>query len=164
VNRSTRLLLILAALVLISQPLRAQNVDLTDNRTVEQQLERTTFLFTYVWAGLISYAESVGQTPEQVAEWIGEYGGPTWGEPGSRTLSSFVTGMFRNYNLWPSLEFEVLQETETEIQGRMNIPYAGYFGETSERYGVTLGGFQTLLLYHRRKPACFGHGRSLSRG
>jgi hypothetical protein len=50
-----------------------------------------------------------------------------------------------NFNLWPGAQFEVLAESDTEITGRMNAPYAGFFGEDGEAWGVTLQEFQGVL-------------------
>jgi len=137
--------LILVALGLMAQPLTAQ-VDLTDDRTADQMWARSVFMLTFAQTSMISYASEAGQTAEEFAKWWVEIVGPTWGEPGSRTLAAFVTSMFRNYRLWDGLEFEVLAESETEIRGRMNTPYASYFGETGERYGATLEDYRTLSL------------------
>jgi len=142
---TTRLGLVLFALVLASQPLRAQGVDLTDNRTAEEKWTRSMVLLDFAWIGFAALGESVGRSPEEVGEWIGKWGGPSWGAPGSRTLQSFMRGMFLNYNMWEDLQFEILRETESQIQGRMNVPFASFFGETGERYGVTIQELQTVL-------------------
>jgi hypothetical protein len=126
------------------QPLTAQ-VDLTDTRTAEEKWTRSMNLMNWAWAGFAAHGKTVGQTPEEVGEWMGEWAGPSWGQPGARALASFVRGMFRNFNLWPGSEFEVLSESDSEITGRMNVPYAGFFGEDGEAYGVTLQEFQAVL-------------------
>ncbi len=132
------LLLLFVALCVVTRPLSAQLVDLTDERTAEQKWTRSVYLTDFVWMSWIAYAKSLGQTPEDVGRFIGEIAGPSWGETGSRTIASFVRGMFRNFNLYDNLEFEVLSESEAEIRCRMNIPYASRFGETGESDGVTL--------------------------
>ena len=52
----------------------------------------------------------------------------------------------RNFNVYRGLEFELLSESESEIRGRMNTPYAGFFGDDRQRYGVTLEEFRTVFL------------------
>lgn len=136
-------LLLLTASILITQPLAAQ-VDLTDTRTAEQKWARSTWMISYAWTGMISHAKSVGQTPEEFGHWISEYIAPTWGTPGSRTLQSFVRGVFLNYNLWDGLEFEILADSPTEVRGRMNTPYAGFFGEGGVRNDTTLDEFRAV--------------------
>lgn len=136
--------LILLALAAASQPLRAQAVDLTDSRTAEEKWTRSVYMIDYLMMSHIAYAKSLGQAPDQLAEWMIGYGSPTWGAPGSRTIASFVRGMFRNYNLYSNLEFEILSESESEVRGRMNSPYAVRFGETGESNGVTLRDYQQL--------------------
>lgn len=135
---------ILLALGLSAQPLSAQ-VDVTDTRTAEQKWTRSAVLINFAWAGFAAYGKAVGQNPEEVGEWMGNWFGPSWGQPGARTIASFVSGMIRNYHLWPRMEFEILSESESEITGRMNVPYAGFFGEDGEAYGVTLREFQAVL-------------------
>jgi len=137
-------LLLLAAVSWAVQPLAGQ-VDLTDNRTAEQKWARSAWMMTYAWTGMISHAKSVGQTPEEFGQWISEYIAPTWGAPGSRTLQSFVRGMFLNFNLWEGLEFELLTDTPTEVRGRMNTPYAGFFGESGVRNDATLEEYRQVL-------------------
>ncbi len=53
--------------------------------------------------------------------------------------------MYRNYNLYDSLEFELLSESETEIRFRMNAPYAANFGDAGEWYGVSVREFPKVL-------------------
>ena len=141
-RRMTIPFLLFAASILVVQPTTAQ-VDLTDTRTAEQKNARSTWMISYAWTGMISHAKSVGQTPEEFGHWIGRYIAPTWGAPGSETLQSFVRGMFLNYNLWDGLEFEILTDTPTEVRGRMNTPYAGFFGESGVRNDTTLEEFRT---------------------
>jgi hypothetical protein len=136
--------LILLAIALMAQPLTAQ-VELEDTRTVEQKWTRSMVLMTWAWAGFAAHGKTVGQAPGEVGEWLGTWVGPSWGQPGNRTLASFVSGVFRNFNLWPGAQFEVLTESDTEITGRMNAPYAGFFGEDGEAWGVTLQEFQGVL-------------------
>ena len=126
------------------QPVTAQLVDLTDNRTAEQKWTRSVLFVDFAWVGMIAYAKSMDQTPKQLGRWMGEWGSLSWGDPGSMTLPSFVRQLFLNYHLWDDLEFEVLTETENEIRVRMNSPYAGFFGEDGERYGVTLQELQQV--------------------
>ena len=145
-RRFFRPLLILIALGLMSQPLRAQLVDLNDTRTSEEKWTRSTLLIDFAWVGAISHAKEMGQTAEEYGKWAGKFGAPTWGTPGQRPMSDFVQSMHRNYNLWSSLEFEILQESETVISGRMNTPYASFFGESGERLGVSLDEFRTVWL------------------
>ena len=125
-------------LCVVSQPVSAQLVDLTDERTAEQKWTRSVVLVDFAWIGMIAHAKSVGRTPDQLGHWMGEWGSLSWGEPGAMTLPAFVRQVFLNYHLWDDLEFEVLTETETEIHVRMNYPYASFFGEDGERYGVTI--------------------------
>jgi hypothetical protein len=139
---ATRAVPILFALVLVSQPLQAQAVDLTDDRTAEEKWTRCVYLLDIMVVGLIAHGKSLGQTAEQTTEWVIGFAAPSWGTPGSRTMASFVRGMFRNYNLYNNLEFEILSESESEIRGRMNRPFAARFEETGEVEGVTLQEFQ----------------------
>jgi hypothetical protein len=133
-------ILVFLALGAMSQPLSAQ-VDLTDDRTVDQKWNRAVFLMDGTIHGALSYAKSVGQTPEQLGRFWGEWAGQFWGAPGSMTMASFVRGMYGNYRMYQGLEFEILAESETEIHGRMNIPFKIPFGEEGEWVGVTLEGF-----------------------
>ena len=144
-RNATRAVFILFALALAYQPLRAQAVDLTDDRTAEEKWTRSVYLIDFAYVGFIAYAKSVGQTAEQLGEWMVGFGAPSWGAPGSRTMASFVRGMFRNYNLYGNLEFEILSESESEVRGRMNSPYTASFGETGEVEGVTLREFQQVM-------------------
>jgi hypothetical protein len=126
------------------QPVTAQGVDLTDNRTIEQKWTRSVVFVDFAWMGMIAYGKSMGRTPEQLGRWMGEWGSLSWGTPGEMSLPAFVRQMFLNYHLWDELEFDVLTENEREIRVRMNVPYASFFGEEGERYGVTLQEFQQV--------------------
>lgn len=137
-------LMLFVALCVISQPVTAQLVDLTDNRTVEQKWARSIVFSHFGLMGMIAHAKSMGQTPEEIGHWMGEWGSLSWGEPGSETLPSFVRQVFLNYNTYDGLEFEILSENENAIRARMNSPYASFFGEDGERYGVTLQELQQL--------------------
>jgi hypothetical protein len=138
VRRTATTLMLFVALCVVAQPVSAQLVDLTDDRTAEQKWLRSTYLSTFVVVTGIAYAKSVGQTPEHFARFLGEIAGPSWG---SETPASFVRGVYRNYRMYDGLQFEVLEESEGEIRARMNMPYAGYFGESGESEGVTLEEF-----------------------
>jgi hypothetical protein len=137
--------LLFVSACVVTQPLNAQLVDLTDERTAEQKWIRSVNLIDFMWIAIIGHGKSLGQTPEQVGKFIGEFAAPSWGATGSRTLASFVRGMYRNYNLYADLEFEVLSETEAEVHVRMNIPYVSSFGENGERNGVTLEELQQVI-------------------
>ena len=143
-RRTVTPLMLFVALCLVTQPLTAQ-VDLTDDRTAEQKWTRSVYLIDFAYVGFIAYAKSVGQTPEQLGTWMTEFAGPSWGAPGSRTIASFVRGLFRNYNLYDNFEFEILSESESEIRCRMNSPYANRFGDSGEVNGVTIQEFQQLM-------------------
>ena len=134
----------LLAVLLVAHPLNAQ-IETTDTRTAEQKWTRSAVMLNFAWAGMVAHGKSVGQTPAEVGAWIGEFFGASWGEPGSRTISSFVQGMVRNYHIWPNMEIEILTESDSEVTGRMNVPYAPFFGEDGEAYGVTLQEFQAVL-------------------
>ncbi|MGD2124015.1 MAG: hypothetical protein PVJ76_19855 [Gemmatimonadota bacterium] len=137
--------LVLVALFAVAIPVQAQT-DLTDNRTAEEKWARSQFLTTYMMMAIIAHGESVGQSTEEFAQWMGEFAAPSWGEPGSRTLQSFVRGAFLNYNLYDGLEFELLTDTPTEVRARMNTPYAGLFSEDGEYYGVSLEDFKNVWM------------------
>ena len=81
----------------------------------------TNFMAT----GIVDLGQSVGKTPEEIGEWLGEYSARSWGGPGSITLTRFVRQTFLNHNLWRELEFEILSETEDEIRFRTNMPWTG---------------------------------------
>jgi hypothetical protein len=130
--------LLFIALCVVTQPASAQLVDLTDERTAEQKWQRSTYLSTFMSVAAVAYAKSVGQTPEHFARFLGQLAGPSWS---SETPAAFVRGLYRNYRMYDGLEFEVLEESETEIRARMNIPYAQYFGESREMDGITLDEF-----------------------
>ena len=142
----TRSLLILLALGLLYQPLKAQPVDLNDTRTAEQKWVRAVTFSNFGFAGMIAVAKEAGMTVEEVGNWFGEWGAPTWGAPGETSLSEFVWGYHQNFNIYPGLEFELLSESETEIRGQMNTPYAGFFGENRQRPGVTLEEFRRVFI------------------
>ncbi|MCJ7629558.1 MAG: hypothetical protein MUO50_14375 [Longimicrobiales bacterium] len=148
-RRFFRPLLILIALGLMSHPLRAQLVDLNDTRTAEEKWARSTVFVDFGWVMAIGHAKEMGQTVEEFARWGGKFGATTWGAPGETPMADFVQTMHRNYNIWSGLEFELLAESETEISGRMNTPYASFFGESGERLGVSLEEFRMvwLLMY-----------------
>ncbi len=128
-------LMLFVALCVVTQPVNAQLVDLTDDRTAEQKWQRSTYLTSWVFASGLAYAKSLGQTTEHFARFFGELAGPSWA---SQTPAAFVRGVYRNYRMYDGLEFEILEEAETEIRARMNIPYASHFGEAGELAGVTL--------------------------
>lgn len=142
---TSRSVLILLTLALAHQPLRAQAVDLTDARTTEQKLNRTLYLIDFAYVAFIAHAKSMGQTTEQLSEWMVGFAAPSWGAPGSATPASFVRGMFRNYNLYSDLQFEILSESASEIRGRMNSPYAARFGDAGESNGVKFIDFQRMM-------------------
>lgn len=134
------------AIIAMAQPLTAQLVNLTDNRTPEQKWARTTLLVDFAWMVGLAHAESQGISAEEFGHWAGEWGAKSWGEPG-RSLASFVRSMFMNYNLWSGLEFEILEESETEIRGRFNPPFEAVFTEEFlARYGVPVEDFQKVWL------------------
>ena len=136
--------LVVLAVAAMAVPAQAQT-DITDNRTAEEKWTRSQFLTTYMMMAIIAHGESVGQTPAEFGEWMGKFAAPSWGEPGSRTLQSFVRGAFLNHNLWPGLEFELLIDTPTEVRARMNAPYATLF-EEGEYYGVGLEDFKNVWM------------------
>lgn len=144
-HRVTRLLLILTVLGLMGQPLRAQEIDLTDTRTPEQKWRRMIYMTNFMVTGLVDMGQSLGKTPEEIGEWLGEYSARSWGGPGSITLPRFVRQTFLNHNLWPELEFEILSETEGEIRFRTNMPWAGFFGEDRMRYGVNMDDYSAVM-------------------
>ncbi len=145
-RRFTRFFLILLALCLHSQMLQAQLVDLDDTRTAEQKWARAVTFSNFGFAGMIAVGKEAGMTVEEVGKWFGEWGAPTWGAPGETPLNEFVWWYHRNFNIFPGLEFELLSESETEIRGRMNTPYAGFFGENRQRPGVTLEEFRRVFI------------------
>ena len=144
-RRTVLIPFLIVALLAVAQPVSAQLLDLTDDRTAEQKWVRSQNLYDFMWITLIAHGKSAGQTTEQIGRFLGEFAAPSWGTPGSRTLASFVRGMFRNYNLYDDLEFDVLSESEDEIRFRMNTPYADNFAEAGEWYGVTLRELQQVL-------------------
>lgn len=142
----SRSLVILLALGSLSQPLRAQLVDLNDTRTAEQKWARAVTSSNFGFAAMIAVAKEAGMTVEEVGNWFGEWGAPSWGAPGETALSEFVWWYHRNFNIYSGLEFELLSESETEFRGRMNTPYAGFFGEDRQRPGVTLEEFRRVFI------------------
>ena len=145
-RRFLRPFLILIAIGLMSQPLKAQLVDLNDTRTAEEKWTRAAVFIDFGFVMAIGHAKEMGQTVEEFARWGGKLGATTWGTPGERPMADFVQVMHRNYNLWSALEFEILEESETEIKGRMNTPYAALFGESGELLGVSLDEFRMVFL------------------
>ncbi len=136
-------LLACIALGVVSQSLSAQ-VDLTNDRTADQKWTRAVNLMDGTMHGALSYAKSMGQTAEEFGRFYGEWATQFWGAPGSMTMASFLRVMYRNYRMYQDLEFEILSESETEIRGRMNIPYANRFNEEGEWVGVTLEDFRQV--------------------
>ena len=144
-SRAIRSSLVILALAVCGPPVTAQGVDLTDERTPETKWTRALFFSDATFMGTIAYAKSRGQTVEQLGDFWTDWAAPAfWGQPGTETPTSFVRIMFLNYNVYPNFEFEILSETETEISGRMNTPYAGRFGEDGIRAGVTLDEFRQM--------------------
>ena len=137
-RRATIGFMLLLGLCVVTQPLRAQLVDLTDNRTAEEKWMRSTYLSTFMSVTAIAYAKSLGQTPDHFARFLGRTAGPSWE---SETPAAFVRGVFRNYRMYDGLEFEILEESDTEVRALMNLPYGRYFGESGEMQGVTLEEF-----------------------
>jgi hypothetical protein len=137
--------LILLALGLMAQPLSAQ-VDLNDTRTPEQKWDRAVVFSNFGLSGMIALGKEADMTAEEIGRFFGEWGAPSWGAPGDTSLAEFVWWYHRNYNIYRGLEFELLSESESEIQGRMNTPYAGFFGDDRQAYGVTLDEFRTTFL------------------
>ncbi len=147
-RRKVTPLMLFVALCVVTQPVSAQLVDLTDNRTAEQKWQRSTYLSTFLTVTAIAYAKSLGQKPEHFALFLGELAGPSWA---SQTQAAFVRGVYQNYRMYDGLEFEILEESETEIRARMNIPYASYFGESGATEGVTLQEFvQVFTIAYER--------------
>lgn len=133
-------LVLLSVLCVVGQPLTAQ-VDLTDERTAEQKWSRMIYMANFMFTGYLAHGESLGQSPEEMGRFFGEFAARSWGGPGSMTLQAYVRQTFLNNSLWPDLEFEILTETEEEIRFKMNLPWVGYFGEDRMAYGVSMEAF-----------------------
>lgn len=140
-RRSALCLIVFLFLGLTAVPLHAQLADLEDTRTPEQKWARAMYIGDFAWISLVQLGNGWGMTAQEVGDWLGEFAAPSWGAPEPRSPQSFVRGMLMNYSLWDGFQFEILSETDTEVHGRMNIPYAGRFGESGEMEGVTLDEF-----------------------
>ncbi len=143
-RRTVLLCLAFLALGFTALPLSAQLADLKDTRTPEEKWARSMFIGDFAWISLVAHGRSMGLTAKEVGQWLGDFAAPSWGAPDSRSPSSFVEGMLMNYSLWDGFQFEILAESDIQVRGRMNIPYAGRFGDAGEVWGVSLGEFIQL--------------------
>ncbi|UCE40404.1 MAG: hypothetical protein JSV17_13200 [Candidatus Aminicenantes bacterium] len=127
----------------LGAPLTAQQQAETElpTYTPEQRWGRASSQFTVSFVAGISYAKSMGQTAEQYGEYLAKLFAPGWGEPGSGTLN-IIRGVRRNVLLWTNAEFEITEKSEVSVTGRLNRPWARYFGEDKTWYGVTLDEFE----------------------
>jgi hypothetical protein len=102
------------------------------------------YIGNFAWISLIKHAKDLGLTAEETGDWLGEFAAPSWGAPNPRSPASFVEGMLMNYSLWDGFQFEILEESAQQVRGRMNMPYARFFGDSEETWGVTLAEFAKL--------------------
>jgi hypothetical protein len=137
------ILLVAASLGLgaMAAPLTAQLSNLSDTRTADQKWARSMYIGNFAWIGLIQHAKDMGLTAEEAGVWLGDFAAPSWGAPDPLSPASFVEGMLMNYSLWDGFQFEIMEEAANEVRGRMNMPYAGFFGDSGEAWGVTLDEF-----------------------
>jgi len=134
---------VLALLFLLPLTVQAQEIELA-TYTPEQRWERASSQLVVSFVSAISFAKSVGQTPEGFAQSVINLFAPGWGEPGSGTLG-VVGGMNRNYLMFTESEFELVEQSETSVTARSNRPWLRYFGEDEIYYGVTVEEFETVF-------------------
>jgi len=117
--------------------------------TPEQRWERASSQLTVIFVASIAYAKSMGQSAEQLGEYIAKLFSPGWGEPGSGTLN-IISGVNRNFMMFTKSEFEITESSDVSVTGRSNRPWARYFGEDKTWYGVTLEEFETSFRVFNR--------------
>ena len=146
------LIVVIATVLVTSLGAQQQAAQELPTYTTEQRWERASSQLTVILVAGIAYAKSIGQSPEEYGEFLGNLFAPGWGEPGSGSVK-IIRGVRRNYLMWPEAEFEITESTELSVTARTNRPWAKYFGEDHTWYGVTLDEFDACLHVFNRQLA-----------
>jgi hypothetical protein len=149
-------LLTLVVATLVAQPAVAQTPQWPDY-TQEQRWSRMAQLGTLGVVAAMAYAKEQGASLEEFGRWWGDLFAPSWGQAGTYGPVEVMRGMRRNFLSWPTMEVEVLSQTETSVTARVNRPWAAYFGDSGSWYGVSLEEYERVNSMFMRRIADY-HG------
>ncbi len=107
---------------------------------IEQKLDRTVSnLCAFITTG-IAFTKSLGKTPEDYGQFIGETFAPLWEGMKGKGIRPFLQGMYRNLQPDNDFQMEILSDSKASVEGKMNrfgeatvIAFAGT-GVTGEEY------------------------------
>ena len=144
-------LLIMVCFVVISSELYSQETEskkiVLQKASVEQTANyavwRTDF---YICTG-IAYAKSLGKTPEDFAQFVGNAHAGTMQSSKGKGLEPIVQLFYFLTMNYINGEFEILKESESEVIIKTNRPWDVYFKE-GPVLGVTLKEFELCYLSH----------------
>ena len=112
---------------------------------LEQKLEQTNMNLVAFITSSIAFAKSMGKTPEDYGKFIGETFAPGWEGAKGKGISPFIQGIYRNLQPDKNFRMEILSESKTSVEGRMNR-YEEATVKAYARTGVTI----------EEVDACFG--------
>ena len=112
---------------------------------LEQKLDRTVTNLAAFITSSIAYTKSMGKTAEDYGKFIGETFTPSWEGAKGKGISPFIQGMYRNLQPDKNFRMEILSESKTSVEGRMN------------RYGeATVKAYARTGVTNEEVDACFG--------
>ena len=85
--------------------------------TIEQKWQRSNWLVDVMMVTGINQAKSNGNTVKYWGEFIGELFAPGW--EGVKTPWDMLRGMYRNYQLTPGFEMEMIKESNDAVTFRL---------------------------------------------
>ena len=113
----------------------------SDDKKANFAVWRTDY---YICTG-IAYAKSIGKTPSDFAEFVGNH--HSWNGIKGKGLEPAVQVLNGLIKLYPGGKFEVTSESDTIVNIQSNRPYKGYF-KNDGMLGVTVEEFESCLWGH----------------
>ena len=115
--------------------------------TLEQKWQRSNWLVDVMMITGINQAKSHGNTVKNWGEFMGELLAPGW--EGIKTPWDMLRAMYRNYQLTPGFEMQMIKESNDAVTFRFNRPYKSRFGDSGEVYGVSVKEYEKgLEVFH----------------
>jgi len=121
----------------------AQKIKLPE-LNVNQKLDRAVMNFTVFLTGGIAYAKSMGKTPEEYGKFIGEVLSPGWNSVKGKGISSFIEGMYTNFESDVNCRWDILNESDNSVTVKMNR-YGDAFVKAYAETGVTTEDYDQFI-------------------
>ena len=121
-----------------------QKIELTQ-LNIEQKLDRTVMNLSALMISGIAYAKSLGQTPEEFGQFIGEIFATGWKETKGKGIAPFVENMYKNFQADKNCQWEIINESETVVQIKMKrfadstVKAYSKTGVTADEYDRCMG-------------------------